>query len=61
MELWKTRLGIWSKGEKMTSIWINISVNFCKETVIHQLVFASARYQYVDNCIRAGGTEWAQQ
>ena len=28
MELWKTRLEIWSKGEKMTSRWINISCRF---------------------------------
>ena len=36
MELWKTRLEIWSKEEKMTSRWINISWDFCKEIVIHQ-------------------------
>ena len=28
MELWKTTLEIWSKGEKMTSRWINISCGF---------------------------------
>ena len=28
MELWKTRLEIWSKGEKITSRWINISCGF---------------------------------
>ena len=28
MELWKTRLETWSKGEKMTSRWINISCGF---------------------------------
>ena len=28
MELWKTRLEIWSKGEKMTSRWINIACGF---------------------------------
>ena len=28
MELWKTRLEIWSKGENMTSRWINISCGF---------------------------------
>ena len=28
MELWKTRLEIWSKGGKMTSRWINISCGF---------------------------------
>ena len=28
MELWKTRLEIWSKREKMTSRWINISCGF---------------------------------
>ena len=28
MELWKTRLEIWSKGEKITSRWINISCRF---------------------------------
>ena len=28
MELWKTRLEIWSKGEKITSGWINISCGF---------------------------------
>ena len=28
MELWKTRLEIWSKGEKMTSRWINIPCGF---------------------------------
>ena len=28
MELWKTRLEIWSKGEKMTSRWINIVSGF---------------------------------
>ena len=27
-----------------------------KETVIHQLGFASPRHQYVDYCSRAGGT-----
>ena len=32
-----------------------------KETVIHQLGFASPRYQNVDHYSRAGGTEWAQQ
>ena len=36
-------------------------VDFYKETVIHQLGFASSRYQYVGYCSRAGGTEWAQQ
>ena len=36
-------------------------MNFCKETVIHQLVFGSPRYQYVDCYSRAGGTEWAHQ
>ena len=28
MQLWKTRLEIWSKGEKMISRWINISCGF---------------------------------
>ena len=28
MELWKTRLETWSKGEKITSRWINISCGF---------------------------------
>ena len=28
MELWKTRLEIWSKWEKMTSRWINIACGF---------------------------------
>ena len=28
MELWKTRLEIWSKGEKITSRWINILCGF---------------------------------
>ena len=28
MELWKTRLEIWSKGEKTTSRWIKISCGF---------------------------------
>ena len=28
MDLWKTTLGIWSKGEKMTNRWINISCGF---------------------------------
>ena len=32
-----------------------------KETVIHQLGFASLRYQYVDSYSREGGTEWAHQ
>ena len=36
-------------------------MDFCKETVIHQLVFVSLRYQYVDYSTRAGGTEWAHQ
>ena len=36
-------------------------MDFSKETVIHQLVFASPRYQYVDYYSRAGGTEWAHQ
>ena len=36
-------------------------MDFCKETVIHQLVFASPRYQYVDYYIRAGGTKWVHQ
>ena len=31
MELWKPRLEIWSKGEKMTSRWINISCGFLQE------------------------------
>ena len=52
MELWKTRLEIWSKGKKMTSRW---------RKVIHQLGFASPRYQYVDYYSRVGGTEWAHQ
>ena len=28
MELWKTRLEFWSKGEKMANRWINISCGF---------------------------------
>ena len=28
MDLWKTRLEVWSKGEKLTSRWINISCGF---------------------------------
>ena len=28
MELWKIRLEVWSKGEKITSRWINISCGF---------------------------------
>ena len=32
-----------------------------RQLVIHQLVFASPRYQYVDYYSRADGTEWAQQ
>ena len=28
MELWKTRLEIWSKGEKMTGRWINRACGF---------------------------------
>ena len=59
MELWKTRLEIWNKAEKMTSRWINKSCGFLQ--VIHQLGFASPRYQYVNYCSRAGGTEWVQQ
>ena len=31
MELWKTRLEIWRKGETMTSRWINISCGFLQE------------------------------
>ena len=36
-------------------------VDFCKETVIHLLVFASPRYQYAGYYSRAGGIEWAHQ
>ena len=32
-----------------------------KETVIHQLGFASPGYQHADYYSRAGGTEWAHQ
>ena len=35
--------------------------DFCKETVIHQLVFVSPRYQYVDYYSSAVGTEQAHQ
>ena len=46
MEKWKTRLEIWNNGEKMISRWQSIlCVDFYKETVIHQLVFAFLRYQ----------------
>ena len=46
MEKWKTRLEIWNNGEKMISRWIDIiCLDFYKETVIHQLVFAFLRYQ----------------
>ena len=55
LKLWKTRL---SKGEKMTSRWITYRADFCKETVIHQLIFESRRYQYVNYYSRAEGTEW---
>ena len=32
-----------------------------KETVTHQLGFASRRYQYVNYYNKTGGTEWAHQ
>ena len=32
-----------------------------KETVTHQLGFASGRYQYVNYYNKTGGTEWAHQ
>ena len=36
-------------------------MDFCKETVIQHLVFASLRHQDVDYYSRAGGTEWTHQ
>ena len=57
MELWKTRLEIWSKREKITSRWINIlcgflqgdsysSVGFCiSEIPVCQLLQQSIGYR----------------
>ena len=61
MEFWKTRLERWSKGEKRQIDGSTYHVDSYKETVIHQLGFASTRYQYVDYYSRAGGTEWVHQ
>ena len=36
-------------------------MDFCKETVIPQLLFASLRYQYVQYYSRAGDIELAHQ
>ena len=36
-------------------------VDSYKQTVIHQLGFASLRYQYVDYYSRTGDTEWVHQ
>ena len=61
MELWKTRLEIWSKAEKMISRWINISCRFLQADIYLPVGFSSPRYQYVNYYSRAWGTEWAHQ
>ena len=50
MEKWKTRLEIWSRGEKSTSRWIDISCGSCKETAIRQLAFVSQKCRFACYC-----------
>ena len=57
MELWKTRLEIWSTAEKMTSRWINTSCRFLQGDIYSPVGFLSPRYQYVKYYSRASGTE----
>ena len=60
MEKWKTRLEIWSRGEKLTSRWLTFPVGSCKETAILQLAFVSQKYRFVCYCNKVKVTGWTR-
>ena len=58
MSEWKTRLEIWSEGQKVTSRWIEILFGFLQEEIVtYPLDFAYLRCRYVSYYNKTKGQE----